>query len=258
METAISIIGEPENAVAHVRATNSSMTPLQMLSAAIERGADMALLEKLMDLQERWQANEARKAFDAAMSDARAEITPITKGQHVEYQNKTGDITSYDHENLADIAVVVDPILARHGLSYRYRATSNLNEPIRCTCIVSHRLGHFEENTLQAGADSSGGKNSIQAIGSTLTYLQRYTLKAALGLSASKDDDGKSVDQTPSEYVSDEQAAILRNLITSTNTKLEKFLEVAKAESVSDVLAKDFMRLKNLLEDKQRKNGGAK
>ena len=48
------------------------------------------------------------------------------------------------------------------------------------TCVVSHRLGHSEENTLTAGRDESGNKNNIQAVGSTITYLQRYTLKAAL------------------------------------------------------------------------------
>ena len=52
------------------------------------------------------------------------------------------------------------------------------------TCVLSHRDGHFEETTLTAGRDDSGKKNAIQQVGSTITYLQRYTLKAALGLAA--------------------------------------------------------------------------
>lgn len=60
------------------------------------------------------------------------------------------------------------------------------------TCVISHRDSHGEENSLSAGADHSGEKNAIQAIGSTPTYLQRITLKVALGLAAAEDDDGKA------------------------------------------------------------------
>jgi hypothetical protein len=80
----------------------------------------------------------------------------------------------------------VTPILGKYGLSYRYRVSSNVNEPIVVTCVVSHKDGHFEETTLLAGRDDSGNKNSIQQVGSTLTYLQRMTLKAALGLAAAR------------------------------------------------------------------------
>ena len=40
-----------------------AVTPMQMLQIAVEQGADLDRLEKLMDMQERWEANEARKAF---------------------------------------------------------------------------------------------------------------------------------------------------------------------------------------------------
>ena len=50
------------------------------------------------------------------------------------------------------------------------------------------------------GADQSGSKNGFQAIGSAVTYLQRYTLKAALGLSAEVDDDAQSAtDREPAQ-----------------------------------------------------------
>ena len=112
-----------------------------------------------------------------------------------------GGETSYQHEDLGEIARVVAPILAKHGLSYRFRTTSEINQPVSVTCIVSHRAGHTEDNTLVAGADNSGKKNVIQAIGSTITYLQRYTLKAALGLAAATDDDGAKADHTEVELL---------------------------------------------------------
>lgn len=169
-----------------------ALTPMHMLERAIKSGAGIEVLTKLMDLQEQWEGRQARKAFDEALSAAKTEIPVIVKNRQVGFDSKTPgkSSTNYKHEDLAEIARTVDPILGKHGLSYRFRTTSRPNEPITVTCIVSHRLGHSEENTLCAGRDDTGNKNSIQALGSTLTYLQRYALKAALGLAASHDDDG--------------------------------------------------------------------
>ena len=59
---------------------------------------------------------------------------------------------------------------------------------ITVTCIVSHLDGHSESTTMSASADKTGGKNEVQAIGSTVTYLQRYTLIGSLGITTADDD----------------------------------------------------------------------
>ena len=50
-------------------------------------------------------------------------------------------------------------------------------------------MGHSESTTLQSPPDASGGKNSIQAIGSAVTYLSRYTLLAITGLATGENED---------------------------------------------------------------------
>jgi hypothetical protein len=218
------------------------LTPMDMLNKAVSQGADITILEKLMALQERWEANNARRAFDEAMSAAKAEIPTITKNRHVGFESKKVGAakTDYRHEDLAEIARTVDPILGKHGLSYRFRTTSEINQPISVTCKISHRGGHFEENTLTAGRDDSGNKNSIQAIGSTVTYLQRYTLKAALGLAASNDDDAKTAEAP--ETISEEQFAKLRELMVEARSNEVKFLELFKIETVADLPASKFQK----------------
>ena len=181
---------------------SSALTPMSMLEKAITSGATVEVMERLMGLQERWEATQARKAFDNAMADAKAEIPVIIKNQSVGYENKNSSSkTSYMHEDMAQIARTIDPIIAKHGLSYRFRTTSEAARVI-VTCVVSHRDGHSEENSLSSGHDGSGGKNAIQGLGSALTYLQRYSLKAAFGLAAAADDDGRTaseINQRPAE-----------------------------------------------------------
>lgn len=174
----------------------SNSAALMNLIQQVATGPDFNIerLNALLDVKERWERNEARKAFDSAMAAAKAEIPVIVKDRTVDFTNKAGQRTYYQYEDLASIARAVDPILGKHGLSYRFRTTAVPNEPVTVTCIVAHRDGHAEENTLSAGRDDSGNKNSIQAIGSTITYLQRMTLKASLGLAAAADDDGRTAE----------------------------------------------------------------
>jgi hypothetical protein len=213
----------------------------------VDPNASVERANQAFEFYQRVQADQAKRAFSAAMVDAKSQFTPIVKRHLVEYGEDKGDKkkTSYKHEDLADISAVVDPVLAEHGLSYRHRATSNLNEPIKVTCVIEHLLGYSEETTLTAGADGSGGKNSIQAIGSTLTYLQRYTLRIALGLATGRDDDGRRAELKdgavdPLATIDDEQQAEVKRLLELTGSDTTKFLDYAGAETISDILASKY------------------
>lgn len=228
----------------------ASSPMLSLLSDAIQKGMPIEVIREIKGMAQEMAADEARRAFDAALSDAKAEIPVITKNRKVGYEHKTGDgSTEYWHEDMGQIARIVAPILSKHGLSYRFKTESKLNEPVVVTCIIAHRAGHFEENTLSAGRDDSGKKNSLQAIASTITYLQRYTLKAALGLAAAADDDAKTSEQP--ETITDEQAAELNELIEVAveqlgNTTIERhraaFLTHMRVEQLSDIRSRDFRR----------------
>ena len=164
--------------------------PRSLLEKAIASGAGVDVIERLMDMQERWEDNQARKAFNAAIAAFKKAPPAILKNVEVGYAGNRGR-TSYKHEDLSELLAAVDPALAEHGLWVRFRIDSADNK-VTVTCVVGHCDGYSESNsTLTAAPDTSGSKNQVQAIGSTVSYLQRYTLKAALGLAAARDDDGR-------------------------------------------------------------------
>lgn len=168
-----------------------SATPSDLLRIAVQQGADLDRLERLMALQERYEANEARKAFNVAMTAFKAEPLTIFKRKNVGYTTREGDFVGYKHAELSDVTDVVGPAMARHGLSYRWDI-QQADGRINVSCIVTHALGHFETVTMDAAPDNSGKKNAIQQIASAVQYLQRYTLLAATGMSTKgMDDDGK-------------------------------------------------------------------
>ena len=206
------------------------MTPMEMIQTALSNGSGIEVIDKLMSLQERWEANQGRKAFDMAISAAKGEIPPIIKDRTVDFTSSKGR-THYRHESLAGIAKVVDPILGKYGLSYRFR-TQQDGRAVTVTCVVSHRDGYSEETTLSAGADESGNKNTIQQVGSTITYLQRYTLRAALGLSATDDDDGKQADAAASPNITEAQYIELQGLIDAAGVKEQVILDAANVAAL--------------------------
>lgn len=231
-----------------ITAPQTPITPQAMLSAAVAAG-NTELAGKLMDLVERWEIRQARKAFDQAITQAKAEIPIIIKRQ--EMGEAGSKKLNYKYEDMAAIARVVDPILSKLGLGYRFR-THCEGDLVNVICIVFHSEGHSEENDLSSKPDISGGKNPAQAVGSTVTFLSRYTLKAALGLAASADDDAGG---GSSEAISDDQTREVLKLIEAVKADADRFCAVYKIAAVQDLPASKFSQAVSKLKEFGRKNG---
>lgn len=236
-------IQTPSQQIAHTE-QRQAMTPMEMVGRALEMGVSAEILKQMMDLRDREDAKQARKSFDAAISKAKARMSPVVK-------NATG----HNNKRYADFSAVarmVDPILSEFGLSYRFKTTQN--DKITVTCVLSHEDGHSEETTLSAPSDTTGNKNAIQAIGSTITYLSRYSLMASLGLSASEDDDGRAAGNVE-KTITAEQAATILALLDETDSDIEQFCKMGNIEAVPQMLARDFDAAVRLLNQKKARMG---
>ncbi|WP_289242028.1 ERF family protein [Delftia sp.] len=156
-----------------------------------ERGAGLEQIEKMMDLLERNERHEAEKAYNEALAAFKAKNIRIVKRKLVDFTGKSGGRTSYKHAELDDVVQAVGPELSAHGFAWSWK-THQVGRDITVVCTLRHRLGHAETVQLTAQPDETGGKNAIQAIISTTTYLQRHTLKQITGVAeAGEDDDGQ-------------------------------------------------------------------
>lgn len=160
-------------------------TPAELLQIAVERGADLAYVQRLMDLQERHQANEARNAYNEAFAAFKAEAIRIIKNRTV----TDGPLKAKKYAELFAVVNAVTPALSRHGLSASWQITKDERDWIEVTCTLKHAGGHSEAVTMGGPPDTGGAKNAIQSRASTVSYLERYTLKAILGLSEQDEDD---------------------------------------------------------------------
>lgn len=166
----------------------TTVTPMMMLNMAVSKGADLAHLQQLMDLQERWEKNEARKAYNQAFSDFKAEAVQVIKSKPV----TAGPLAGTKYADLFAVVGAVTPALSKHGLSASWRLTKDEKDWLEVTCTITHILGHAESTAFGGPPDTGGAKNAIQARASTVNYLERYSLLAATGLAAqNQDDDGR-------------------------------------------------------------------
>jgi len=226
---------------------NQITGPLAAITQALRDGATPETLERMMALQERYEAAQARTAFLTAFALARAEIKPVLKTETAGFDSRrTGERTQYAFEDLAKIADQIDPILAKHGLSYWFEPKQD-GPMLSITCVLEHVQGHDRRATLTAGHDTSGSKNPIQALGSSATYLERYTLKAVLGLAAARDDDAQLVGKPPKPgevLINEAEYDELRKLITQGNAVEELVCKSYNRTNLDELTRAEFLDAK--------------
>lgn len=228
-EKSITVVNEHVNA------------PSRLIEIAISKGADLDKLEKLLSLQERYEANEARKAYNDAMSQFKANPPDINKDKTVAYGN-----TKYNHASLFNVTDKVNKELSKYGLSASWKTTQN--GTISVTCKITHVKGHSEETTLTAPSDNSGSKNAIQAIGSTVSYLQRYTLLSLTGL-ATHDQDDDAVSATGT--ISSAQAEEIANLAKEKGVEMGKILKAFHLDDINNLPVNRYTQVVNTLKAKK-------
>ena len=216
------------------------MSPGQLVSQLMQQGGsmDLSAMERLMGLQERWDANEAKKAYHQAMAAFKQNPPTIYKDRHVDFTTQKGR-TAYDHASIGNVVKQIVASLAEHDLSHSWTTEQREGGQVAVTCTITHKLGHSESVTLQAGREESGGKNSIQALGSAITYLQRYTLLSITGLAVEdgSDDDGQGADGSAMDAATRLELWTLRARAAKTLDEL-KAVRAAIGTAFSD--AKDI------------------
>jgi|HubBroStandDraft_4_1064222.scaffolds.fasta_scaffold05566_14 hypothetical protein len=214
------------------------VSPVELLRIAVSQNANVDQLTKLMDLQERWERREAKRAYDAAMKAFKAAAPQITKNHQVGFEAKdpSKGRTDYKHATLDHVCDALVGALAQHGIYHSWKVTQE-SQWIHVTCILTHELGHSEETTLMGAPDNTGNKNAIQAVGSTVTYLQRYTLLAACGLATSNSDNdgrGATLEAGISEKRRNECCEWISNAANEIELRQYYFEAVREARAAKD------------------------
>lgn len=194
------------------------MNVIEKASANPEFDADK--LEKLLAMYERIMARNAEMSFNSAFAEMQSEMPVIT--ERGEIKGNDGKVRS-TFAFFEDINDAIKPILQKHGFAVMFK-TKTLKDSASVIPILMHKDGHREVGEpVELGADTSGSKNSVQSVGSSVSYAKRYGLLALLNITTrGEDDDGIA---GGAKLIDENQQANIQALLDETKYPKEKLLK---------------------------------
>ena len=225
--------------------------PLALIQQAIDKGVDADQLDKLMDLQERWEHGNAKRDFMKAFSDCQGELPRVVR-------NKENKHTRSRYADLETVNSQVLPVITKHGFSLSF-GEEDIPNPVENMCrmgaTLRHRGGHSEHYHVDLPTDGSGIKGSsnmtpIHGKGSWSTYAQRYLTCMIFSVTiADYDNDGNNGGEA---MLTEEQVFMLRNLMEQCEkagapVHLRRFLTAMKVPEggvLEDILQTQFDQAK--------------
>jgi hypothetical protein len=223
--------------------------------AAMNPDVDIDKMERLLAMQERIMERQAKQAFieaKIAMRDVLPEITMRGRIIIRDKNNPSNIIQETPFARFEDIHVAIMPILTAHGFDLSFKNGLSPDGKVRVTTILSHVDGHSEETFFDLPHDSTGSKNSVQAVGSATSYGKRYGTLSILNIRVCGEDDDAQEAGKP-ETITQEQNIELGTMADEVGADMKKFLRFLGIEKLSDLPAKRFEEARKALEAKRAK-----
>jgi len=164
-----------------------------LATAANDSGQDADKMERMYAIAKDMQERDASQLYAQAFAAMQPELPIITRSGNLKTRTRDGrDALDTKYAKFEDIMMAVIPIMSRHGFGLQFR-TKMLQQQQQVLVIgkLMHRDGHSEEGEMMLPADVTGGKNAVQAFGSSISYGKRYVMVALLNIiTEGEDTDG--------------------------------------------------------------------
>lgn len=197
--------------------------------ASLNPDFDADKLERMLAMYERIMDRNAQMSFNRAFAEMQARLPVITEHGKIEVNG----VVRSDYARFEDINDVLKPILAEHGFGLMFKVRG-AKDAVSITPILIHKDGHRENGEpLELGADTSGSKNSVQAMGSSTSYGKRYTLIPFLNITTrGEDDDGQA---GGAKTITEAQAAEIQKLLVEVKFDRAKLLKYVSSKARREI-----------------------
>jgi len=222
--------------------------------AASDPKADIEKMERLMAMYERMESRKAETAFNEAMKAAQSHMGRVAA-------DKTNSQTRSEYATYASLDRMARPIYTECGFALSFdTADAATPDQIKVLCYVSHEAGFTRTYHVNMPADGKGAKGGdvmtkTHAVGSAMTYGQRYLLKQIFNIAIGVDPDDDDGNAAAAEIITQDQAAKLREWIESTGSDLVKFCKAFKVDAVEQLAMRDYGPAMAMLETKDKRHG---
>lgn len=219
-----------KNQVQSVTESQTSAVLSMIERVATNPDADIEKLEKMLDMQERILDRNAEQAFNAAMAKMQGDLPRVAR---------TAKGQSSRYAPLEDINNRVMPVLQANGFAVTF-SVKQLEKEIRVVTKLIHRDGHSESTEISLPHDTSGNKNNVQAVGSSISYGKRYGICAILNISTGDDTDGQHANSPVNkalgvDYITLAEVKEIHALFTKAGLTEQQFLQKLRINAVEEL-----------------------
>lgn len=206
---------------------------------ALNPDIDPARIAALMELQIKAEERNAEKEFNAAFARLQPRMPRILKRGTIEMGTK-GSMKFARYE---DLDTAIRGLYVAEGFSLSF-VSEPTDKGIVLVAVLAHGAGHSKTSRLQLPADTGAGRNSLQALGSSLSYAKRYLTCDIFNIVTVNEDD----DATAGDYISEKQVENIENFFYEIGEERRpKFLETFGVKGVSDLTKSNYTPAINLL-----------
>jgi hypothetical protein len=237
--------------------------PAETFLLALRSGATVEEAERvgemLLRFQEKEEAREAERAFNAAFAKAMTAMPPIPKDGHADRKGAG----SFSYSKLETILGKAQPVLGEHGLHLGFGVTrSDDGKGITVTAIVRHEGGHSIAESLSSQiATFSSANTFLQNQEGTVTALKRTLSMSILGLAVGGEEEEAPYTNRAKAVTAEQFQAIQRLMddLHATPADEEKLLAYLGINDLHDMDEGHFRRAERALNKKLReKREGAR
>lgn len=222
---------------------------------AVNPDVDVAKLSALLDMKERVADRQAEREFNAAMVQVQLAMPRVKKNGWVS-KNKAGERedpkNGYAFATWEDMDTALRPLMREHGFVLSFNSEPPGREGGGAWVIgtLLHIGGHSRDARINLSLDSGAGRNSLQAMGSTLSYGKRYVAEMLFNIVR----EGKDDDATTGGiiYVNAAKAEEIDALIATTKIDRAAFLQWAEVTSTSEIRLENYTSTLNAIHTKAR------
>ena len=223
-------------------------TPMQLIETLVANGGDVEKLGQLMDLQERWERNEAAKEYHAALAAFQAECPVIPKTREVSFKG----VHAYNYAAYEDIMLLIRPLLKKHSLAVKFSA-STADGMMTVECTIRRGI-HCEVSSVTFPVPSDMRVNDTQKAVAAVSYGKRASLTCGLNIVVSDEDtDGAGLCET----IGDGQQAALTDLLNMIGDRVlgDRFFDLMGVDNVSEIPVSRFNEALTHLQSKTGTGG---
>jgi len=244
----------------------ASINETSGMLALIERvvldpAVDVEKLERLLAVQERILDRNDKLAFNAAKGRVLTALAgiKIIKNKWVQYpveknNPRAGLYDAFKYAPLEEIDKVLGPLLAREEMDLSYSDEPQSDGRIMIRGRLKHLPGgHYEDSFMAAPLDTSGGKNNVQAVGSSNSYLRRYVACNIFNIVVVGDDDDGAGGPMTEEQVDEILELIKKAKAPKRFLNYMHWPDVSTDQPIQEIVkaapARDYRKALNALED---------